>query len=301
MRSTLEFTFTAVRLVVMLSCGCLASAACNAQGLSPRAYVIVPIHSNAVTLTYSFQGGNAVFDQIVPIANSTGRISTGIFTYFHALSFLGRSANINASIPYSAARFQGTLSGLRERIYRSGVAPLSVRFSVNLKGGPAMTAKEFIEWEQKTAIGASLTVTTAAGQYDPARLVNIGANRWAFKPELGVSRRSGKWVFDTYGAVWFFTANHDFYSNAPGSAGPNTQTQEPMGAVETHLSYDIKSRLWISVDGNYWYGGETALNGVRNATTLQANSRLVRQRPSDCKAPFSEIQLQHGYLHPFRW
>jgi hypothetical protein len=274
MYPTLEFASATVRVVVMVSCACLVSVVCSGQGLSPRAYVIVPTHSNAVTLTYSFQSGNVVFDQIVPISNAKGRISTGIFTYFHTLSFLGRSANINASIPYSTGRFQGTLSGVQEKVYRSGVAPAVIRFSVNLKGGPAMTVKEFIEWEQKTVIGASFTVTTAAGQYDPARLVNIGANRWALKPELGVSRRSGKWVLDAYGAVWFFTANHDFYSSAAGSTGPNTQTQEPMGAIEGHLSYDVKPRLWLSVDGNYWYGGETALNGARNVTTLQANSRL---------------------------
>jgi hypothetical protein len=227
-----------------------------------------------VTLTYSLRAGDVVFDQIVSTSNATGRISTGIFTYFHTLSFFGRSANINASIPYSSARFQGTLSGVQEKIYRSGVAPAVVRFSANLKGGPAMTVKEFAKWEQKTLIGISLTVTTAAGQYDPARLINIGANRWALKPELGVSRRSGKWMFDAYGAVCFFTANHDFLSNASGSAGPNTQTQQPIGAIETHLSYDVKPRLWLSVDGNYWYGGKTALNGAPNVSTLQANSRL---------------------------
>ena len=36
-------------------------------------------------------------------------------------------------------------------------------------------------------------------------LINYGTNRWAFKPEVGVSRRWGHWTLDTYGAVWFFT------------------------------------------------------------------------------------------------
>jgi hypothetical protein len=47
-----------------------------------------------------------------------------------------------------------------------------------------------------------------------------------------------------------------------------------MGSVEAHLSYDVKPRLWFSLDGNYWYGGETSLNGVATPTTLQANSRI---------------------------
>jgi hypothetical protein len=271
---TLKCTFATVRLLALPFCIFLLSSVCSGQGLSPRAYVIVPTHSNAVTLTYSFQDGGVVFDQIVPVTDATGRISTAIFSYFHTLNFFGRSANINASIPYSTGRFEATLSGVHQKVYRSGIAPAVIRFSVNLKGGPAMRVNEFIEWQQKTVIGASFTVSTPAGQYDPARLVNIGANRWAFKPELGVSRRWGKWVLDGYGAVWFFTANHDFNSKASGSAGPNTQTQQPTGAIEAHLSYDLRPRLWLSLDGNYWRGGETALNGVPNATTLQANSRI---------------------------
>jgi hypothetical protein len=32
--------------------------------------------------------------------------------------------------------------------------------------------------------------------------------------------------------------------------------------------------LWVSLDGNYWFGGTTSLNGVENDTTLQRNSRV---------------------------
>jgi hypothetical protein len=267
-------TFSRIRTIKLLFCLCAASDVCHGQGLSPRAYVITPIHSNAVTLTYTLQDGGVVFDQIVPTPDSRGTISTSILTCFHTLSFFGRSANLNASIPYTFGDFRGTVSGVKREITRSGLAPAVIRFSVNLKGGPAMTVEEFARWEQKTVIGASLTVTTATGQYDPARLINIGANRWAFKPEIGISRRWGHWIVDGYGAVWFFTANRAYFLNAPGTTGSNIQTQQPMGAVEVHLSYDVKPRLWVSLDGNYWHGGETSLNGVPAPTTVQANSRL---------------------------
>lgn len=267
-------TLAMIRTVASLFYLCVAFDVCRGQGLSPRAYVITPVHSNAITLTYSLQDGGIVFDQIIPTSDSRGTISTSILTCFHTLSFLGRSANLSASIPYSIGDFRGTVTGTKAEITRSGLAPAAIRFSVNLKGGPAMTVEEFLQWKQKTVIGTSLTVTTATGQYDPARLVNIGANRWAFKPEIGISRRWGKWIVDGYGAIWFFTANHDYFLNAPGTIGSNTQTQNPVGAVEVHVSYDVKPRLWISLDGNYWHGGETGLNGVPSPTTVQANSRL---------------------------
>jgi len=267
-------TAARVKVLVILLGLCFLPHLCSGQGLSPRAYIITPIHSNAVTVTYTLNDGNIVFDPTLPVDNASGRIGTEIFTYVHAMSIFGRSANVNASLPYSIGHFKGDINGTEEKLYRSGLGATVVRASVNLFGASAMTPQEYMKWHQKTLIGVSLTVSTQTGQYDPARLVNIADNRWSFKPEVGLSRRWGNWVADVYGGVWFFTPNTDFFSNAPGSVGPNRQTQEAMGSTEAHLSYDVKPRLWISLDGNYWYGGRTSLNGVLKTTSLQANSRL---------------------------
>jgi hypothetical protein len=263
-----------LRSTVVVFTLCLVSRVLNGQGLSPRAYVVSPVHFNAVTLTYTLQDGNVVFDTSIPITGSTGRIGTETATLFHSFNFFGRSANLNVSLPYSIGHFQADVNGETIKLYRSGLNSTTIRLSANLFGAPAMTPGEFGKWHQKLIVGASLTVSTATGQYDGRRLINIGNNRWAFKPEIGLSRRWNKWLLDAYGAVWFFTPNDNFYSNAPGSTGPNRQTQNPMGVVETHLSYDAKPRLWFSLDGNYWYGGETSLNGVPTPTTVQANSRI---------------------------
>jgi hypothetical protein len=41
------------------------------------------------------------------------------------------------------------------------------------------------------------------------------------------------------------------------------------------LSYDFnKQRLWASLDGNFWWGGVTALNGARLPDTKQVSSRI---------------------------
>jgi hypothetical protein len=158
--------------------------------------------------------------------------------------------------------------------YRSGLLDSSYRFSVNLIGGPAMDVKDFTKWRQKTLLGLSLKVVAPTGQYDPTRLINYGGNRWAFKPELGVSQRRRRWVVDTYGAVWFFTTNDEFFSRNLYNPGVTTQSEKPVIAFEAHLSYDVKRRLWASLDGNFWYGGRTTLNGVENSSSLQENSRV---------------------------
>jgi hypothetical protein len=59
-----------------------------------------------------------------------------------------------------------------------------------------------------------------------------------------------------------------------------------MEAIESHLGYYVKPRLWASLDGNFWAGGRSTLNGVEKEDTQKA-SRLgvtvsvpVRRRQS---------------------
>ena len=69
----------------------------------------------------------------------------------------------------------------------------AVRFAVNLIGQPALGPKEFFARKPETTLGASIVVSIPAGQYDSAKLINLGTNRWAFKPELGLSYPRGPW------------------------------------------------------------------------------------------------------------
>jgi hypothetical protein len=210
------------------------------------------------------------FNGTVPIGNATGTYYVPIFSYYHSLNFFGRSANFTGALPYGVGNFRGTVSGQSRSIYRSGLLDSTFRFSVNLLGGPAMQPKEFVKWKQKRLLGVSLKVIAPTGQYSGTKLVNWGSNRWAFKPELGYSERWGHWVLDGYAGAWFYTTNPAFYD------GPVTQPQSEAAifSLEGHFSYDVKPRLWLSLDGNFWEGGITSLTGIRNLATKQTGSRI---------------------------
>jgi hypothetical protein len=266
--------FAAGKLLATTVLGLVLAGFALGQDLAPRAYVITPLHSNAIDLTYSYFDGDLDFNGAVPITGATSQVNISIFTFYHALNFFGHSANLTASLPYGVGNYHGTVISVEDDVHRSGLLDSFFRFSVNLKGGPSMPLDSFRKWHQKTLIGISLKVIAPTGQYDGTKLINWGSNRWAFKPEIGYSRRWGHWVLDGYGAVWFFTTNPDFFSHNQFYPGLQTQSESPVEAFEGHLSYDVKPRLWISLDGNFWYGGETSLNGVKNLNTLDKNSRV---------------------------
>jgi hypothetical protein len=141
---------------------------------------------------------------------------------------------------------------------------------VNLIGGPAMQPKEWVKWKQKRLLGLSLRMVAPTGQYSSTKLINWGGNRWAFKPELGYPQSWGRWALDGYAGAWFYTTNSSSYAGTV----TKPQNQAPITSLEGHLSYDVKPRLWLSLDGNFWTGGVTSLSGIQNLATKQTGSRL---------------------------
>lgn len=241
-----------------------------AQDLSPRAYVITPLNFNSVTLTWSYFNGGVNFNGTVPITGATGIYNVSTLTYYHAYSFFGRSANFAVSLPYAVGNFQGNVEQQQRSVYRSGLLDFGARFSVNLLGGPAMPAEKFARWKQKVLLGASLKIIAPTGQYDPAKLVNWGINRWAFKPEFGYSQQWGDWLADAYIGAWFYTTNPASYDLPV----PKPQSEAPIGSLEGHFSRNFKRGTWASIDANFWWGGVTSLSGIQNVATKQTGSRI---------------------------
>jgi len=261
-------------LVLLAAVGLLGARVALCQDLTPRAYVIAPLGASAINLSYAYLDGNIDFAGAAPITDATASISLPSVSYYHSFDFFGRTANFLLAVPYGAGTFDGTVAQVPKSAYRSGSLDAVGRLAVNLIGGPAMQPKEFAGWRQSVLLGASLKIVAPTGQYDPTRLINWGSNRWAFKPELGYSQRFGNWIVDGYGGVWFFTKNPEFFSYNQYYPGLQSQTQEPVGSLEAHLSRDFGPRLWVSLDANYWWGGATALNGVQNNLTNQKSSRV---------------------------
>ena len=261
------------RLTALAAAVWALPAWCAAQDLTPRAYTLTPTGSNAITLSYLFTKGDILFDPAIPITDARSTIHTPILSYYYAFDFFSRSANFSASLPWTSGDFSGRLPLGEAAVRREGFGDSVFRFAVNLTGGPALKLPEFVKRPPpRTVIGASIRVVAPTGTYDSFRVVNPGNNRWAFKPEVGLSRRHKRVLLDGYAGVWIYTDNKDYLALRPG--GPAIREQSPIASFEGHVSYDVKPRMWVSLDLNYWYGGKTTVNGVESDTSTQSNSRI---------------------------
>lgn len=238
----------------------------GAQELIPAAYTPSPVGVNLVSIATYYNDGDITFDPSGPIDDASGRISVSTLSYGRTFGLFKRAASATVILPYVVGDLEGLYLGEPATANRSGTGDLTLRLAANLYGAPAMSPQEFASYRPKTMIGASLLVYAPTGQYDPTRLINIGTNRWGFKPEVGVVHVMGKWAIDAYVGAWFYTDNTNF-------AGGLTRSQDPMFSSQFHVRYRFRPGLWGAVDANFWHGGRSTINGV-TGDDLQNNSRV---------------------------
>jgi hypothetical protein len=235
--------------VALLLCGIAA----HAQDNEPRAYSNAPVGMNFFVSGYAFTDGGIAFDPSLPVKDPQLQTNNFVIAYARTLDMWGKSAKFDVNVPY--VWLSGTASYLGQTIRRrvNGFGDSRFRLSINLYGAPALSPKEFATYKQDWLIGVSFQVSVPGSQYDPSKLVNIGTHRWSFKPEVGISKRVGRWTWEGAFAATLFTTNHDFY-------GGNTRSQEPLYSAQGHAIYSFRGGAWSSLDVTYFTGGRTTLN-----------------------------------------
>jgi len=195
----------------------------NAQDIDPRQYANAPIGINFLIAGPAVTRLGLPQDPAIPLEEPRLNTAGPVLGYARVLRMGGQSAKLCVVVPYMWLEGDALFNGQPVSRSVQGLTDAKLRFSANLFGAPAMGLKEFIEYKQDLVVGASITVTAPTGQYDPERLVNIGANRWSFKGEVGVSKAVGKWVLELMSTAEVFT--EEMSPTSPMSvATPSTRT-----------------------------------------------------------------------------
>jgi len=245
----------------------LSAICASAQDLEPRVYSASPVGTTFLQVGFGRSSGDVVFDPTVPITNVEATLYSPIVGLSHTFGLFGRQTLFSALFPYVWGNVTGQVGVQSGKVHRSGAADIRMRYSVNLHGSPALTPKEFARNRHSYILAGSLTVQAPSGQYGSTKLVNIGTNRWAFKPEIGFSCPVKKLDLDLYAGTWFFTDNNNYY---PGTVN---RSARPLTALLAHVSYTIRRGLWAAFDSTWYSGGDVRLNGGP-AMDGQNNSRL---------------------------
>ena len=228
----------------------------TAQELTPRLFWPTPKGTRVLVSGYSYTSGDVFLDLSLPVEDSESQINTGILAYAQTLDLWGRTSNFLINMPYAWGTAKGLFLGDPIKQDFSGFGDLSMTLNVNLRGAPTMTVEDFLAFRANPSpiIGASLKVVMPTGHYNPDKVVNVGANRWAARLKLGtVIILKPKWLMEISASTWLFGDDDDFFFGK--------KEQDPVFALETNLIKRIRPGLWASLDVTYYRGGNQTIDG----------------------------------------
>jgi hypothetical protein len=256
--------FGATAAAVLLAAWPFAGAL--AQDLEPRLYTNVPLGINFLGAGYGYSEGNVLFDPSIALENAAIEIDGPVLGYGRSIRLGPFSGKVDGAIARvcldGAADYQG------ERVTRNvcGWTDARARVTVNFLGAPPLARQQFASYRQDWVFGASLQLGLPVGDYDPARLVNIGTNRVSSKLEVGVSKNLTHWLLEVSLADTFYEDNTNFF-------GGRIRGQESIASLQGHAVYRFASGVWFAADATQYHGGRTSSGGVLNQD-LQSNTRL---------------------------
>jgi hypothetical protein len=200
-------------LALTLTLG-LAAVPAAAQDLEVRRWSHLPVGVNTLAVGYAGQDTRIYFNPIVGITDGTADLNAWVARYSHTFDWSGKTARIDVMLPYVSGTWQGLVDGVPgQRTIRDRGDPW-IRLGLNFYGAPANSGNAYrnyiAEHPIRTTIGASLAVSPPLGDYDPTELINVGTNRYAVRPQLGMLHVRRAWSFELTGSVFIFQDNTDF-------------------------------------------------------------------------------------------
>jgi len=247
----------ALTLFVLASPG----GGCHAQELEPRRWSHLPIDTNFFSIVYGRKDAQIDFDPVLRIENATQEMQTIAAAYTRTFELVGKVARFDLLQAWSDGEWAGSLDGMPASTRRQGLADTRVRLSMDLLGAPPLAGEEYAAYRAKstaeTIVGVGLAIELPTGQYDDGKLINLGSNRFGFNPQLGVVHSRGDWSLEATGSVWLYTANDSFFHG-------NKLEQQPLWALQAHVTHDFTPRLWLTGSAGYELGGRTSINGEQN-------------------------------------
>ncbi|MDM9630273.1 transporter [Robiginitalea aurantiaca] len=231
--------------------------ACS-QDLEPRRWTPIPLGTHVLGAGYSYSSGDVFFDPLLEIEDVKVRAHSVVAKFVQPIKIANKLGTVSLLVPFSTADWTGLLSGDPAAVSRTGFADPRIRASLILTGPPAGNAAEIQKFRLEntvyTSFGVSLAVSVPIGEYFEDKLINLGGNRFVFRPQAGMIHTWGEWSFELTGSVFMYTRNPDFFNNSE-------RRQRPTYTLQSHLVKQFKKGAWLSLSAGYGFGGESIING----------------------------------------
>jgi hypothetical protein len=233
---------------------------CTAEELEPKRWSHLPLDKNFVGTGYANTEASISLDPVLRIENGEVEMHTWSAKYIRTFKLLEKSARFDFLQAYQDGSWSGLLDSVPQEVNRSGLSDSFVRFAINLYGAPPLKSKEYAEYRSKidveTIVGAGFSVQLPTGDYMDDKLINLGTNRYTFRPQVGVVHTRGKWSTEVTGTVALYSDNDEFFNG-------KKLEQDPLYIIHSHLVYTFRPGVWAGISAGYDYGGRSTVDNSR--------------------------------------
>lgn len=219
-------------------------------------YVAAPPGTHLAIFYYDHVSANKLYANGSKVSDDANlQQNVGIFRGVYYTKLGPFTVNPQFLLPFADATLDGAAFG-NEETSASGL------------GDPILTATIWFidDPENKTWLGLSPYIYVPIGDYDDDRTLNIGQNRWQFRPEIGFAKGFENWHIDLTASVALYGDNDDY----PGSS---KLEQDPEFHMEAHLTYKNTDTFKTTLSWFHHREGETSIDGVDQNDALD-NHRI---------------------------
>jgi hypothetical protein len=231
---------------------------------APSGTLFAIMYAKQYSSSESYEDGEKSTD--THVSSNIGVVRLGFFQDIGKIRTQGSvilpfgAANVDRKIDMSAA---GVPVPLNAHYSSTGLADAEINYIIRAAVWGEGTANDGY-----IALGAS--VFAPIGEYSTSSPVNLGKNRWAFRPLAGVGQNFGAVHIDLFVGADFFMDNNNYTVDAALLNPQNehfTLKQNPEMWSEVHatLFLSAENRTYISASfGGVWAGAQKAeKDGVR--------------------------------------
>ena len=241
-------------------------ALCSTQALAQvpaRFYWKSLSGANGVPLIVNSLSGNTnPFDPAHEVTAGANLDATlALAGYAKTFPLLDRAAMAAVLVPMGQISGEVTVAGRTYSQPASGFGDPMVELDVNVLGPPAQKSiPDALRYEPGFSVDLLADLAVPVGEYNSSQPLNIGQNRWYGRLGVPIVWQLGPWVpgrrttLEFLPAVWLFGTNDDYVGH--------TLKTDPMFQVDAHLTRDFTEHFWAALDGAWYYGGASSIDGV---------------------------------------
>ena len=264
-----------MKLKLALGLALLASPA-MAEFDGPRVYWALPKNTNILSLS-RFEGqANLSFQTLGRFQGDLdAQADLFVLTYIRSQPIFGRTTYFTASLPFGSLDTDSPLPLGALNSYADGIGDFQLGATINLFGQPELPVREFLRFDQRFSLGLGLTASFPTGNYDSSEALNLGSNRYSLRVSAPMVYGIGDWVQGRRTTLEVMPSMRVFTDN-DNNLG-NTVEQDPLYAIEAHLTRDITKNAYASLDYTWLKGGEQTFRSNASGAVASTNTGLDAQ------------------------